>query len=725
MTLRRSHRTAPSRTGGGAGTAPPVNGHAAATARDGAALTVLVANDAHEKTRLLEALAEGGAPDDVHRRRRAAAAGPGPSAASNGHGAPPMVPEAAPRAADALLAARLRLATARHEEAQLDAEPDDVLPPDPPRVLQLVGESADYRARLLALAATRARLVACEQTIAACEHRLAAFACAPHAVADELAAAMDELLGWQQRVGRARAADAAATGDATAASAAARRLSARASQELARDAGGDAAELDTRWRRLWRLRRALEEIWEVQSRAEAEARALAEGEAAWRAADAWARWRPSRRLLTFSGAAALAGSLIALGSGYWLGETPDVRQGGLAMALVLLHATLWLRGRVVGRSAARHRDAQERQRTILGDRRRRRDRDWSRAAQLTTAIENDAEALGLPLTVTPDVIEACEHAMADDLRRDGAETPLTELLCELLAAQDESEHAEARLAAAAAERSAVEREWMAWRDATGLPPALDAAQIGEWLDTRDRLAATRAAHAEESARLARLEPATAAWEAEVRTLIAAAGQAIAPDACGQALTAELAALGRRVRAARLRQRRRQRLATELRAAAAAVVAAEAAAAPTGALPRPPAPTVDSGPASPRSARLLETASAILAYATNGGYTGLRAAPNGGVLVVNDSDDAIPLTAIPDRAGRRCAQFLLRLGEALIAPPRLLVVDDALAGLHDDEAATVARAIAALATTRPLVYVTSRTTRSRALRLLPGTARVLE
>ena len=402
-----------------------------------------------------------------------------------------------------------------------------------------------------------------------------------------------------------------------------------------------------------------------------------------------------------------------------------MRQGAIAMALVLLHGTLWLWTRGVARSAERRRDEQERQRTILGDLRRRRDRDWSRGAQLTTAIESNAEALDLPRTVTPDVIEAWEHAMADDLRRDGADTPLTELLVELLGAQDESEHAEARLAAAAAERAALEREWSAWRDATGLPPGLDAGQIDEWLETRHRVAAARAAQTEECARVARLEPATAAWETGVRALLTAAGQSVAPDVCGRALTAELATLGRRVRAARLRERRRERLATELRAAEAAVVAAEAAAVQSGALSRMTSAVAETDSASARTARLLEIASAILAYATKGAYTSLRAAPNGGVLVIDDRDHAVPITAIPDRAPRRCLQFLLRLGEALIAPPRLLIVDDALAGLDDDEAATVARAIAALATTRPLVYVASSATRARALRLLPGSPRVLE
>jgi hypothetical protein len=62
----------------------------------------------------------------------------------------------------------------------------------------------------------------------------------------------------------------------------------------------EAPEDDARWRRLWRLRRDLEEIWEVQSRAEEEARALVEGEALLRAADSHARWLPSRRLLRFS-----------------------------------------------------------------------------------------------------------------------------------------------------------------------------------------------------------------------------------------------------------------------------------------------------------------------------------------------------------------------------------------------------------------------------------------
>ena len=724
MTLPHSHRARSLRIVGGA---PRAGKQPAPT--DTPALTVLVANDGREKTRLLDALAQGGTPDDLHatRKSRGTSDTAGESAGVNGRpGGNGSPPHPARKPADALLAARLRLAAVRAEAAELGAEAEGKLPPDPKRALQLVREAPEYRTRLLQLAATRAQIAAFEQTIAACEHRLAAFGAAADTSWEEAAVPADELAEWQACIAGARAAEATAVQHATEASAQARSLGARANEELARDTDDEAPEIDARWRQLWRLRRELEEIWEVQSRAEEEARALVEREALLRAAESRAHWLPSRRLLRFSGLAALAGTLIALWSGLYLDGGLDARDGAVAMALIVVQAVLLCWNRFAGRRADRQDDAQQRQRMIMSEMRRRRDRDWSRAARLTTTIEVGADALGLPLPIAPDELEACEHAMADELRAGGGDTPLTTLLVELLGAQELAEQAEARQAAAAAERAAIEREWIAWRDATGLPAKLDAAQIGDWLEMRRHLTDARAAHGAETGRLAHLEPETAAWEDEVRALLAATGQSVAAETCGRALTAELTMLGRRIRATQERERRREHVGTELRAAEAAGAAAEAAATRNGVLSRMAgAAAAENGAASARTARVLEIAGAILSYATNGAYTDLRAAPSGGVLVVDERDHALPMTAIPDRAGRRCLQFLLRLGEALIAPPRLLVVDDALAGLDDDEAATVARAIAALATTRPLVYVASTTTRARALRLLPGTARVLE
>jgi len=437
MPLRSSHRAPSLRIVGGASATDGLSAPSGVPA-----LTVLVASDVREKTRLLQALAQGRTLDDLYGPGRPGAAGHPTSARVNGHGGTNGASHPARPSADALLAARLRLAAVRAEAAQLVAEADDTLPVDPKRALQLVREAPEYRTRLLELAATRAQLATIEQTIAAREHQLAAFGMAPDGSSENLNAPAEDLSEWQECVVRARAAEAAMVLSGAEASARASRLGARANEELAREAEDEASEDDVRWRRLWRLRRDLEEIWEVQSRAEEEARALVEREALLRAADSHARWLPSRRLLRFSGAAALAGVLITFWSRIYFGRGPDAGDAAIAVALVLAHLWLRLWNRFAGRRAEREDEARQRQRVVHADMRRRRDRDWSRAAQLTTAIEVGAEALGLPLPVTPDVMDASEHAMADHLRGSGGETPLTALLVELLGAQELSERAE-------------------------------------------------------------------------------------------------------------------------------------------------------------------------------------------------------------------------------------------------------------------------------------------
>lgn len=727
MTLPPTERARRPRAGGRVSAAPPSNSSHNGAVDTAPPLTVLVAADGRDKSRLLAALAEGVAPDAVQaaRTRDAAAMHASDVVHANGHETAREVAASPP---DALLAARLRLAAARAEDAQLRAEPDGVLPPDTGRALRLVDAAAEYRAGLLRLAATRARVAAIEQAIAASERRLAAFGCDRDSATQALPVPASALLAWQERVTAARGAATAAADDAAAARAHAHRLGFTARDALAATVTEDAPDVDARWQRLWRLRRDLEELWDVQSRAEAEARALADHEAELAATAGHVRRMPSRSLLRFSGLAALAGSLLALHGVLWRGAPPDVRDGVAAAALIAVQGGLLLWHRVAERSARRRRQIGDRQRTVITAVQWRRDREWSRAAQLTAAIGADAAALGLPSTVTLEVIDACEHALADDLRRRGGSTALTMLLVELLAAEERAEHAEARRTAAMASDAAIDREWIAWRDASGIPPGIPAAQIGEWLEVRRELAAARQARRAVGERLARLEPETVAWEEAARSLLAAAQQPVTSDACGRALTTAVTRLGQRIRAARQRERRARDLAAELRAAEAAVAAAEAAAATavrSGDIEATPvAPASTGGPRTP-AARVLEICGPILAHATTGAYTGLRTAPNGGLLVLDREDRALPVAAMPDRAGRRCVRFLLRLGEALIASPRLLVVDDALAGLDDDEAATVARAIAALAAIRPLVYVTAAASCRRALRWLPATARVLD
>jgi len=633
----------------------------------------------------------------------------------------------------AIESARRRLAELRDEAEQLGRQAEAALPRAAGTALRLASGMPQYRSQLLQLATVRARLVELERTSVACARQLGSAEDESGAIDGELGPWADELPVWQERVSRARAAHSAAECAAAEASDAVRIVCSQVSEELARDVFDGAHAVDVSWRRLWHLRRHLEDVWDVQSRAEANARALAERETTLREREAAAHWLPPRRLQNAWSAAAIAASVAALWAGMWFGGIPDPALCVIAAVLVIGRAVLFYKARFGGlREHARRSECEQLRRDIIRLR-RGRDSDWARAAQLTAAIEAGAAALGLAAPVTPELVDACEQRMAATLRAAGGETVLAALLLDVSVKEEHEQHARAALAAAAAARRTIEREWAVWRAERALPAELDAAQIGAWLEARRGLIAARAARAAAHAELAALEPATASWEDAVRALLAAAGQP-APDLCGRALTAQLAALAHRVRGERQRARRRRRLADEMRLAEAEVAAAQAEReriqlarqnlrSDVGAAGRWVPALWDAAEALDGERRTLGAAGTVLASATGGAYRGFRHAEDGTVLVVDRADRAVPVADVRERGCRRCIELLLRIGDALSVPTRPLVLDDVLTALADDETAPVVAAIAAIAATHPLVYLASAATRERSLALLPNSVEV--
>ena len=451
--------------------------------------------------------------------------------------------ERAVRAARAVLS---RLASERDELKQAEAIPAGVTND----ALRLAAELGAYRPRLLELAAARARLAEGERGLsAALEHLERSDEAAQLADVDLTAARRDELLAWQERGHRAHATQA----DAEAALAAARTrvgdLCTQASRQLAGPPAPDENDLDARWRTLWILRAQLEELWNVQSRAESSARGLAEREEVVRRAAGVRHWAPPRWLLS-PGFTVLAIVATAVwGSGVLRG-LPAIAVAGLAILLISIRLALQARARWVRGVAYNRVDRDERLRRDIDTLRRRRDAAWSRAAKLNETIREAVARLSLAEPVTPEAVEACEHELAAQLRRaGGSRTALSSLLIDVLDAQDDEHREATRVAAAEGERRLVEREWEAWRTDAGFTYQGPLEPIGTWLEELGRLAAARSAVDAARRALDAVEPLTAAWEADARRVLRDAGVEIRPELCGSALAAELTDLAARAQRA--------------------------------------------------------------------------------------------------------------------------------------------------------------------------------
>jgi uncharacterized protein YhaN len=470
--------------------------------------------------------------------------------------------------------------SARRELNRLLSERDELssgtadLPAAAHDAIRLCAELPLYRARLLELAAVRARLADAERDSATRQARLDRGDSAEHLLAERAGSRRGDLQRWRERSRRSQAAHADADSALNAARGRVRDLCIQVSEQLAKPPADIEPAIDARWRALWKLRSQLEDIYDVQSRAEANARALAEREEAVRRIGSGRYWSPPRWLLGALTALAVLAT-AAWGSGVLRGRVPSIAVGGAALALIVVRVGLQMRARWVHAMTERRGERGDRLQRDMETLRRRRDSGWTRAAKLTESIRTATAQLGLPDAVTPEAVEACELELAAELRRSGANTHLTALLLDLLDAQDDEQRTAVELLGADSERRALEREWEAWRGETGFAHAVPVERLGGWLDDLDGLAAAQAAHGAAQRDLQSVEPATAAWEAEARKVLEQAGIAVRAELCGSALATELNALAAKARQQAERRSRREQLEAELPEAQRRLTEAEA------------------------------------------------------------------------------------------------------------------------------------------------------
>jgi len=420
-----------------------------------------------------------------------------------------------------------------------------------------------YRSQLLEIGATRARLAELERTLGTRVEGLGGETEVARLIEQLTRERRIALRRWRERAQLARAARTAAEQRLSNTRERLRTLSAEASEELAKEGSAGDADVDVRWRSLWHLRAHLEEIWEVQSRAEAKARTLRDREDTLRGLEEARYWRPGRWLrLTLNGVT-VGVAAGAFWAGVLLGPAYGLPLGALTVVLSLLAFVLYARTRWVGVLEQRRSVSLQQLRTEIDQLRRGCDDDWRRAARLTELMRLASQRLSLPESVTLEMVEATEQELAADLREHGADTDLTRLLLGLLDAQDEEPRCAAILAEVEAEQAGLDREWTAWRAEAGLPPDLDVERADEWGRHLSELAAASAARATARDELAAIEPMIGAWERDARRLLERAGTQVSAELCGSALAAELGALVTRVRAEEEERRRQTRLETEL------------------------------------------------------------------------------------------------------------------------------------------------------------------
>jgi hypothetical protein len=479
-------------------------------------------------------------------------------------------------------AAGTALAAARARLVELRREAGRELPADEPRmqrgaeeVVRLCGELPAYRDRLLELAAARARLAEHERILVAERSRPESERGAARLAAlKPVAGRAADLREWQERLRAARSERAAAGGRRDAAQASVRELCARVHDQL-QEGTADAADddpADKRWRSTWRLRAALEELWDVQSRAEATSRQLTELESALGAEHAVRPWTPPPRLLRL--VLGLAALTAVAAPSVPRGILPTVLVGSTALLLALAGA-LFLRLRWLDVLAQRRAAGITRLSADIKRLRRARDAAWARAAQLNDQIEEGRRELALEGAVTLEAVEASEQELLARLRAEGPPTPLMCGLLELLEAQEEEQRATSALERAEARLGALERDWQAWRNEADLPPDLDVERLDDWLAELQRVSSAEAARDAALQTLQTLEPLVAAFEHEARALLARLGEAVSPQLCGRELAGKLTRFESRARQDAEGRRRWETLTADLREAEARVADAEA------------------------------------------------------------------------------------------------------------------------------------------------------
>jgi uncharacterized protein YhaN len=317
----------------------------------------------------------------------------------------------------------------------------------------------------------------------------------------------------------------------------------------------------------------LEEIWDVQSRAEANARTLTDREEALRGVDA-ARYRTVPRWLLGFLTFLVALSAAILGSGAWREYVPGAALAALTTVLALIRVALHMRARWVAQLEERRGARSEKLRLDIEGVRRRRDAAWTRAAKLDDTIRAAGARLALPDPVTLEAVDACEQELAAELRETGARTPLTELLRDVYENESDEQALTAQLGDADTQRRTLLREWEEWRGEVGLPTDIELEHSAEWVGEVERLVEARAAGETARAELAEIEPVTAAWENEARELLQRTGADTRPELCGSILEGALTALEGRLQRETQRKARRAVLDAALQPAEERLVAVE-------------------------------------------------------------------------------------------------------------------------------------------------------
>jgi len=340
--------------------------------------------------------------------------------------------------------------------------------------------------------------------------------------------------------------------------------------------------LDRRWLSLWRLRRNLDELWEVQSQGEARARRAEEREAElearpsrhWRIPPRWIRvfiW-------TFVGGA-FAATLYSVGSEQ---KTRTMLFGSLAFAGMLGDLVLAWRSRVAEMRNTSAAADDNRLRWELAQMRETRDQCWRRAGDIAAAIQNEARQLGLPEVPEDEDIAAYQEQLWRESTARLEVGVLTQIALTLATKIDEEAMLATQVAEVREARAQTANDWGAWKVSVGLPAHLAEEQLSTYLCEFDRWRELRREVELANSDLRDLGPEIETWEQRARATLARSGVNVAENLCGRDLVDQLTTLRESARRSDRRQRRRadlerecETLATDIETTRARLAAAEA------------------------------------------------------------------------------------------------------------------------------------------------------
>ena len=470
-----------------------------------------------------------------------------------------------------LSAARAAVRTLRwrrdHLRIELEAlNPDARMLAVSERARRLAEQVSAYRDDLSLLAARRAHCQELETTLAKGlellkpgldRQRLADF--------DPDGLDHESLEQWSSRYMEAVARRSAAAAEEQAAQESTDSLSKEIAQRLEESPPQGEGDLDRQWRSLWHLRRAQDELWVVQSEAEAKARAVREREEALAKLEFSARMGAGTSRVWLGVAVGLALAAL-LGFGMLEQFVRAAYAAFAAVALLLLDVALGMRRRAAATRQGRRRVDETKIRQAAERARLERDVAWMHAADLQEQVATSAAALGLASMPAIETVDAREQLLAQEAaaarQSDVDQDSLSAKMLELLAREERANALGAERAKALEEESSLGRGWEAWRAESGLPDGLAVLDASAWLAEVRRLRRLTAQLVEAGDELRAIEPRIAVWEGGVRFTLAQNGVNIKNDLCGSRLVEEIRALNARVTDAEGRARRRSQAESE-------------------------------------------------------------------------------------------------------------------------------------------------------------------